>query len=374
MRLLHLAQTLNRRMGGFATALYPLQEECLRQGHESWLLGLDADPEDLSGRRDIISLPSNFMSRFYYSPLYPVKAKALAPEVDSIHVHGLWVYPNFLAGKLARESGKPLVIHPHGMLEPWAMNRSRWKKNISRFLFEEKNFKQARLWRALTDAEASQIRAVCPQANVVVIPNGIDATAFEPAVSPLIVTEKYPHLFNKKWMLFMSRIHQKKGLDILIESWSKLHRHHPDWHLIIAGPDDGYAGALGELIDAHDLSERVTLTGMASGDFKRALLKNSQLFVLPSYSEGFSMAVLEAMASGLPVLVSGNCNFPEVAASEAGVVIDPSEGELTRCLGETLKLPEYFLDEMGKKGAQLIRTKYSWRQVAESLIRASNDI
>ncbi|MDL5052552.1 glycosyltransferase [Oscillatoria laete-virens NRMC-F 0139] len=374
MRFLQMAQTLNRGMGGFATAIYPLHQELNLAGHQSDLFGLDAGRSDLEQFARVHSFAPHFLPRLYYSGDYALRAGQFAREADSIHVHGLWVYPNLLAGSLARKHRKPLVIHPHGMLEPWALRHSRLKKQIARTLFENRNFRQAALWRALTHTEKSQIEAICPGARVAVIPNGVYADEFSKAAPPLTLTERHPELFNKKWLLFMSRIHRKKGLDILIGSWSKLHRNHPGWQLVIAGADDGYEPVLRQLIDFHDLQSRVTLTGLVTGQERLALLKNAQMFVLPSYSEGFSMAILEALASGLPVLASRNCNFPELAENGAGFLIEPQETELTANLGELLGCPEYYLDEMGKKGLELVRSRYDWGRVAEQFACAVGEI
>ncbi len=370
MRLLQLSQTLNRKMGGFATALYPLHGHILSSGHGSDLLGLDADLGDQESVPRLYSFEPHLLPRFYYSRSYGIQAEQFARECDSIHVHGLWVYPNLVAGQLSRKLHKPLVIHPHGMLEPWAMKRGVYKKSVMRMLFENQNFRDAALWRALTEAEAAQIKHYCPQANVVTLPNGIMAGDFEGPVSALDLTAKHPELFNKKWIVFLSRLHQKKGLDLLVKAWSKLHRDFPGWQLVIAGGDDGYGDILHQMIDSCDLRKRVTLLGLVHGNEKAALLKNAQLFVLPPRSEGFSMAVLEALAAGLPVLITHNCNFPEVDAVGAGKIVEASEPSIEEGLRNLLGLPEYYLDEMGQKGATLVREKYTWEKIASQMVGA----
>jgi glycosyltransferase involved in cell wall biosynthesis len=248
------------------------------------------------------------------------------------------------------------------MLEPWALRRSRWKKEMARLLFENSNFRQARLWRALTSEEADQIRQVQPAARICVVPNGLWTGQFAenaPSATPLA---QHPELAKKKWLLFLSRVHAKKGVDVLIKAWAEISSRFPEWHLVVAGPDDGYLSNAVALAAELGVSDSVCFPGLLRGATKRAVLQRSGAFVLPSYSEGFSMAVLEALASGLPCVITPNCHFPEVETCGGGLVVEPQQASLAKALFDLLQQPEKSRANMAECARSLAR-RFDWIEI-----------
>jgi glycosyltransferase involved in cell wall biosynthesis len=310
----------------------------------------------------------------YYSPLLKRRAEELVNEADVVHGHGLYVGTNYAFGQAARNIGKSLVYHVHGMFEPYILRRSRWKKRLVHWLFEDANFRQVRLWRALTQKEADQIRAVGITAPIVVAPNGLDLLEFEkPAqLSQFIRTplvEKLPK--DKLRLLFIGRLHPKKGLDMLLWAWAQLYPQHKQWELVLAGPDEGEYGArLRQMAGGLGIDSVTHFTGPVTGDVKKALLYSAELFVLPSYSEGFSMSLLEAMACELPVIATHACNFPEISLKEAGWECHPCRSCVLAVLERALNADSTERHQRGANARRLVQNNYAWPAVVTRLVEA----
>jgi glycosyltransferase involved in cell wall biosynthesis len=258
-----------------------------------------------------------------------------------------------------------VVITAHGTLEPWALNRSRWKKRATGLLFQDRDLREADCIHVNSQQEIAGVRSYGLRNPIAVIPNGVDLAAFDDLPPRSAFDEVFPQLADKRLCLFLSRLHDKKGLGHLIAAWSRLGRKFDDWHLLIAGPDDGYERRLRDAVTELNLTSSVTIAGPLYGDEKRAALSAAELFVLPSFSEGFSMAVLEAMACGLPVLITSGCNFAEAglagAAIEAAATVEGTESGLR----ELLSRGAAELKAMGELGRALIELRYTWDAVAQ---------
>ena len=310
----------------------------------------------------------------YYSPEMRARGADLVAQADVVHGHGFYVGTNLVFGREARRQHKPLVYHCHGFFEPWILNRSRWKKHLVHWLFEDANFRHVRLWRALTEKEASQIRACGIRGPIVLAPVGIDPAMLAPPpdLDAPIDTPLVPNLVkSRRRALFISRLHPKKGLDLLVPAWASLGKTVADWELILAGPDEGgYAVTIDRLISAHGLSESVRRVGKVSAEAKVRLLHSADLFVLPSYSEGFPTSLLEAMACAAPVLATRECNFPEVTNSQAGWECDASVESVSAALRTALLADEAERKQRGLSGRKLVETRYTWPSVVTCLLEA----
>jgi glycosyltransferase involved in cell wall biosynthesis len=282
-------------------------------------------------------------------------------QASVVHIHGLWQEHGHIAGGMARALGKPYIVSVHGMLEPWALRAKRWKKSLYWNLFEKRNLQRAHCLRALTAAEAEQYRNAGLLQPIAIIPNGVEIPA-EITAEPFY--HLHPELRDRRILLFLGRLHHKKGLTILCQSWSEICQDHPDAHLVLAGPDsEGTKASLEAQIAALGLESRVTFSGMLRGKEKWAALRAATVFLLPSYSEGFSVAVLEAMGAGTPVMISRQCYFPEVASCGSGWVIEPEPAAISRSLRECLSLSNSDREEMGSKGRSLIESRFLWNVV-----------
>lgn len=375
MRHLHFTQALEPlRGGGMGLSTIALHLQFLQMGIDSTLCSTRgaAPQKPMKSVLEFRRIKPEFL---YYSPDLRNRARNLVASADVVHGHGLYVGTNFLLGAEARRQRRPLVYHTHGFFDPWILSRSRWKKRLVHWLFEDANIQHARLWRALTHKEADQIRAQGVKAPIAVVPVGLDVADFDIPFRPgdTIETPLIPHLISQRPFraVFISRLHPKKGLDLLLNAWAALAAERRDWELIIAGPDEGgYASVVDELIEHLSLTESVRRVGKISHESKVKLLKSSSLFVLPSYSEGFTSAILEAMAASLPVVATRECNFPELFRRGGGWDCDVTVDSLKSALSAALMAADTERRDRGAAGRQLLEREYTWETVCSRLIQA----
>jgi poly(glycerol-phosphate) alpha-glucosyltransferase len=304
----------------------------------------------------------------------PRMRHALSAEgPDLVHVHGLWTYPSRASLTWSRRSARPVVISPHGMLDPWALARSRWKKRVAGFLYETAHLRRGACLHALCRAEAEALRSYGLGNPIAVIPNGVDLPEAMPEVRPDWCMDG---MEGRRALLFLGRLHPKKGLVQLLQAWAAVTRGAPGrgeadaWCLVIAGWDQG--GHLGELQGlARDLgiAAGVRFAGPQFGPAKRATLAHADAFVLPSLSEGLPMAVLEAWSYGLPVIMTPQCNLPEGFEHGAAVRAEPDPRGLAASIHGLLRMPEGERRGMGDRGRRLVERRFSWPRIGREMRR-----
>ena len=273
-----------------------------------------------------------------------------------VHIHGVWETHCMMAAGIARDCNRPYMISVHGMLEEWAFRLQASQESPYAALFEIRRMQRAACLRALSLDEVNDYRGVGLTNPIAIIPNGTDA---QPGATPSLFRDAYPQLMGKRIVLFLGRLHPKKGLHLLIQAWARLSTKVNDVHLVIAGPDsDGMRASLETATDELKLRSSVTFAGMLTGEQKWSALAAASVFVLPSYSEGFSVAVLEALAMGIPVIITTPCHIPEVAIYDCGWVIEPSAGPLEQALADFMSLSREEADQIGKRGGDLVRTRF----------------
>ncbi len=354
MRVGFITPFLTRSGGGVFTSAQRLAQT-LAVENEVRVFGLD-DPTAADDLATWKPLPIEAFSAsgpraFGYAPALG-RAVRKAP-VDVVHSHGLWMYPSIAA----QRSGKPCVISPHGMLDPWALALSGWKKKIAGAVFQNAHLRQAACIHALGQSEADSIRAYGLRNPVCVIPNGIDLPL--PGDEPATFEGEIPP--NEKVLLYLGRLHPKKGLPALIRAWSAAD---PSWHLVIAGWDQaGHENELKQLT-AELRIERVHFPGPQFGAAKSAAYRRADAFILPSLSEGLPMVILEAWAHGKPVLMTDACNLPEGFAARAAIRITPDADSIARGLCELAALPGTEWLTMGRRGRQLVEQRFAWPKIA----------
>jgi glycosyltransferase involved in cell wall biosynthesis len=176
-------------------------------------------------------------------------------------------------------------------------------------------------------------------------------------------------------ILFLGRIHPIKGLDLLLPAFARCLKAQPSWQLILAGPDEGgYAGKIASLIRQLTLQDNVKMPGLVGGPQKAGLLREADVFVLPSYSEGFSVAVLEAMVEALPVLMTTECGFPAAGQAGGAKIVPATEEDLTRGLEELMSMSDDERERMGRKGRDLVACQYTWPMVARKMVEEYEQI
>jgi glycosyltransferase involved in cell wall biosynthesis len=322
----------------------------------------------------ILEFPRVGPGFLYYSPAMRAAAPALVREADVAHGHGLYVGPNLIFGREARRQRKALVYHVHGMFEPYILKRSQWKKRLVHRLFEDRNIRDVRFWRALTATEADQIAATGARQPIAVIPNGLNVAEFTRPADPArpIDTPLLAQLGKRsRRLLFLGRIHPKKGLTILLPAWARVRRNAMDWELVIAGPDEGgHLEEIRTLASSLGILDRVSFTGLVQGEEKVRLLHSADVFVLPSFSEGLPMSVLESLACGVPVVVTRESNVSDLTADGAGWECDASVDSLAEALGKAVLASDAERAERGAAGRRAVEERYAWPSVVRELERA----
>ena len=374
MKILHVTASLSPEWGGptevvagLTNALDHLGVECTVFAAAGTRVGTGCVP---LGHVQVRSFRTTPLARFWLAHAAGLY-QALRSNINDyalVHIHELWHFPHYAAYRAARAAGKPYVVTVHGALEPWAMRRGWLKKRLYMATIQRSILRQAGAVHALTRKEELQVRAHAPNAPVVVLPNGVRPEAFQRLPPEAALPRRQSDHAGNRRVLFLGRIHPKKGLDILAKAFGEIAQVHDDVRLVIAGPDEGgYRQEVEAELKAAHVLDKVHFTGKVTGEQKLAALATADCFVLPSYSEGFSMAVLEAMAYGVPVLITRQCNFPEVAKAGAGLVIEPSVDELSGALRTMLDNPVQ-LRTMGERGRRLVREHYTWDTIASRMI------
>jgi glycosyltransferase involved in cell wall biosynthesis len=364
--LLNITAHVDHRFGGLTTSLPHFCEAVEATGRYRAELAAFCEPDEShAGSPEPAIFPFGRL-RWLFDSALRGRLAGLIRAADAVHIHGIWQEQCAVAAALARSSRTPYLVAAHGMLEPWAFKSKGWKKRIYWELFEKGRLAGASCLRALTAAEGEQYRGLGLRGPIAVIPNGV---SIPDAISSAPFFSRFPELRGKKLLLFLGRIHHKKGIRMLCETWARICGEFPDAHLVMAGPDpDGNQPELEALLKQAGAGAQVTFTGMLRGEEKWGALAASTVFLLPSYSEGFSMAVLEALGSGLPAILSKQCYFPEVEKYNCGWVIDPEPGALKETMRQCL---ESGAAEHSRKAAQarrLIAERFSWPVIGDATV------
>jgi glycosyltransferase involved in cell wall biosynthesis len=284
---------------------------------------------------------------------------------DICHVHGLWEAHSLAVRRLARQMGKPVVSSVHGMLERWEMENKRLKKSVYSWMLERPSLARSLCLRALSEREVGDYRRFGIRRPVALIPNGINALE---RVDTGAFLETFPELAGKSIVLFLGRVHHKKGVLNLLQAWKSVTLRHADAHLVIAGPE--YVGTLTrarQIITEMKLERTVTLMGVISGQTKLAVLSAAKYFCLPSYSEGLSVAVLEALSIGLPAIVTPECNVPTVASTGAGVSTSNEPAALADSLISCLSAGSRQWLDMSLAARSLARSQFDWNVTGKTM-------
>jgi glycosyltransferase involved in cell wall biosynthesis len=309
----------------------------------------------------------------YWGTSWPL-ARALRQEikaVDLVHVHNLYLFHDLMAGYYCRILRVPYLIQPHGSLDPFIHRRHRGRKRFMEWGFQNRTIREASAI-LFTTAEERELAAPFTFGTPgLVVPLGIDLDEFAAMPEPGSFRRRHPEIGDQPIILFFGRINFKKGLDILAKAFGVVARQRRDVHLVIAGPDnDGWGARVRTWLEEAGVLGRTTFTGMLLGPDKLAVLQDAAMFLLPSYSENFGLAVIEAMAAGLPVIISDRVNiWREVAAAGAGRVIPCEVPALADQITDLLAHPEAAA-QMGRQGRTLVAERFQWPRIGRSLAEA----
>lgn len=288
--------------------------------------------------------------------------KELAKELehenfDLLHGHGIWQMPVHYMAQLARKKNIPYIISPRGMLEPWALNYKKWKKQLALWLYQSNDLKKARCIHATSKMEADNIRKLGFKNPIAVIPN------------PIEVKEKITKVrIEKKRLAFIGRLHEIKNIESLVRAWAKI-KDTQGWELVLVGNGEAnYVQSLKQLVaDLH--LQNVLFTGFLIGEEKEKIMQTLDVLVLPSFSENFGMVVGEALQNEIPVIASTGTPWQDLQTYQCGWWVNNDVETLAKTLQQAISLSNEERQQMGKRGRQLILEKYSVEIVATQMIR-----
>jgi glycosyltransferase involved in cell wall biosynthesis len=302
----------------------------------------------------------------FFSPSLNRRLKKLKPgDFDMMLVHAAWTDIGRLAWKASRRTGIPIIYYTHGCFEPWALNRQFWKKKLYWSLVESRLVQEAAGVIVCNGAEEQVLRNFGISVPIKRIPWGINLLPNQQHSKLSSEKVLLPYLIERPYILFLSRLHPKKGLDLLIPAFAAVAGDFSDWLLVLAGPDEGGTEArVRRQVAEHHLEDRVVLSGRVSGETKHLLLSKAELFVLPSYSEGFPVAVGEALGYGKPIVITNTCYMPEVAEDGAGLIVPPTKEALEEALRNMMGDRAFRL-RCGQKALEVARKHFTWEAVAQ---------
>jgi glycosyltransferase involved in cell wall biosynthesis len=385
MRILHVIASLAPRYGGPSKACLELCQELARRGEQVaiYTTNIDGDGElDVPlglpvcrGGVEIQYFP--VQSPRYYKFSLPL-ARALRtaiPQYDLVHIHSLYLFPSTVAAHYCRHYGIPYLIRPHGTLDPYMYGRHRTRKWIYERLFEWRNLNHAAAIHFTTAEEQELTRSLGLKAPGLVVPLGVNLQDYADAPPAGNFRAVHPETHGQKLILFLGRLSFKKGLYLLAKAFGEVGRKRDDLRLVVAGPDDEGCGVqVRRWLEAEGVLEKSTFPGMLLGSEKLAAFRDADMFVLPSYTENFGIAVVEAMACRLPVVISNRVNiWREVGDANAGLVVNCDVQEVGQALFTLLEAPGLGR-EMGKQGRQLVEARFTWEAVGEQMIQVYEQI
>lgn len=291
---------------------------------------------------------------------------------DLLHVHAIFSYPSTMAMAIARRQQIPYILTPHGLLCEWSLQQRTQKKKLYLSLIERTNYKGSQAIHFTSQQEQKEVSLLGFGTPSFVLPLGLFLPSLIPKAKDRL--RQYLHLpTDEPVILFMSRLHEKKGLDYLIQALSKLIHHRFTFILAGSGSSE-YEAQVESLLISTRLRDRTRLVGFVEGEFKNLLLQGSDLFALTSYSENFGVVILEAMVSGLPVLVTPGVAFSSVVQQEGiGFVVEQNIDSIASAIDNYLISPQN-AKIIGDRARQFILENYTWDEIAKNLIKVYEKI
>ena len=375
LRVVHLTTSVGQRSFGLGAVALNLAKTQLWQGWDTQVWCLDAE-DGIVAQPECQGFPLDRVLRF--PPWGPMSlgvswrlqrtvARDSGPNDTILHQHGIWTAVS-AATRLWSKHQRVAIVAPHGSLDPWAMRRSRRKKALALRAYEGENLRSALCLHALSMAEAEAIREFGLRNPIAIVPNGISTNWVSSPGDPDAFRVRHSIPRDKRILLFLSRITPKKGLPMFVECLRNAGNCLAGWEFVIAGADEfQHEKEVATRVNQCGLTESVKFVGPLFGKEKRDVFAAADAFVLPSYSEGWPIVVLEALGAGVPVLTTTATPLPELENVGAGWRVQPSKEPMTEALSNMLKTPRSVLQEMGDRGRRLVVEHFTWDMTAARL-------
>lgn len=363
MKIVHYIPSIDRTAGGTSTYM-----QVLAKG-----LGEIAEVHIITHASENPLVMENCTVHYVhnYQPLsysWNTSIAFLLDEIkpDIVHVNCCWLPACAAVQRIAQKRGYKVVLTPHGMLEPWIIKRHYWTRKVpALWLYQKAAVQRADCVQATAESERDNLLKLGYNSNIKVVRLGIDAESIE---------------MKRSWkksrqILFLSRVHVKKGINFLVEAADVLRNELQGYKILVAGEGDAdYVEAMKRMICDRGLQDIVQLIGGVYGDEKWRLFQTSDFFVLPTHSENFGLAIAESLASGTPVITTVGTPWSDLNSSEAGAWIEIGTEPLVETLRRFLSLSEDELETMGRNGRRLIETKYSAHVMAEQMMEVYKSV
>ena len=289
-------------------------------------------------------------------------AKYLAEErFELIQIQSVWEMHYHKVILEARKQNIPYIVTPRGMFEPWSLSQKKWKKKLAWWLYQRNDVQKSACVFTTAKMEADHVSNLGITTCKAVIPNGIETDAY-PCKSSVEGV--------KKQVLFLSRVHVKKGIELLFEAWKRLHPDYVDWQLLVIGNGEAdYIHSLENKVESFGLKDCIKILPPVFGEAKIKVYQESALFCLPSFSENFGMVIAESMSCGTPVITTTNCPWIILNDTKTGWCIDLSVDNLEHALREAMTMSSVDLYAMGQKASKFIYENFDYRSVTLKILR-----
>jgi len=352
MRILHIVEDFSLASGGLRTVVSDLHKNLFEKAHQSYILSSKKEIED-----DIFLVETD--SPWLYSKKWIKKLKLLKQQnlFDIIHIHGVWLYPQYIAAKFCVKNNIPFLLSVHGMYEPWLWTKGTLKKHFYFNFFAKKYFSKANAIHSITMDEKINLKELFPNTKLIEIPNLIEIPKSEEHLS---INE------DGKYFLYLGRLDEKKGIDLLIKSFSLFKE---KFILIIAGSYNDYKRKLESIVKSLDLNDKVQFRGFVKGNEKIELIKNSWILVAPSYSEVVGMVNLEAGSLKTPVITTFQTGIKKEWNENGGMLINPELKELETAMSKAASWTLKERNENGNKLHKFVLENYSWSNKMDTWIQ-----
>ncbi|MCK9418608.1 MAG: glycosyltransferase [Nitrospirae bacterium] len=373
MKVLHVIPSLSENLDGPANAIGKMCKGLVVEGVDITIYTTDLHPINYDSLKGLeVRVFKTFKkSNYCFSAGLWLTLKKNISQYDIVHIHALWVFPSTIAAYLSRKKKVPYIIRTCGMLDYYSVTHDKWKhfkKRLYFNIFERHNLNLASAIHFTSLEEQKRTEHLNIKSSSLILPVGVEIGEFIDLPAKGCFRARYPFLKDKKIILFLGRIHYKKGLEILLDAYKRISDRTDKAHLVIAGPDnDGYEEHLKKKVSKLELNDKVLFTGLVKGKQKIEAFTDADVFCLPSFQENFGIAVVEAMAAQLPVVISDQVNIhAEISDAKAGFVTPCDPEEVADAIMQIIS-NDTLKGKMGLNARQLVFNKFSWDRIAKKM-------